>query len=184
MLDIAVAYNRYRFLGDEFLTWVFFIIDNHPDILNEIDADLSELQIGNRLLLENRIGNHKEMISIKGDDAGLEEGFLALSKGALVVELALIYKANHQEWTFTIKGENMAFSNLKLPQTGPVENKEDWEGLVLEKVYLIEKAVQLIDGLFKRFLTLRIDEAWQHQTIPHMKNWVQRSLKLFPESNG
>ena len=27
MLDIAVAYNRYKFLGNEFLTWLWFMIE-------------------------------------------------------------------------------------------------------------------------------------------------------------
>ena len=32
MLDLAVAYNRYRFLGDEFLTWLWYTIENDPDV--------------------------------------------------------------------------------------------------------------------------------------------------------
>jgi hypothetical protein len=174
MLDIAVAYNRYRFLGDEFLTWVFFIIDNHPDILNEIDADLSELQIGNRLLLENRIGNHKEMISIKGDDAGLEEGKLSLRKGAVVIELNIACKMENQEWRFTLKGESLSFSSLKVPDTGPVENKDDIEGFFLEKAYLFEKIIDIVNRLFDRFLTMRSSVEWTTSSVHNMRQWLQR----------
>ena len=30
MLDVAVAYNRFKFLGEEFLTWLWFVIDQDP----------------------------------------------------------------------------------------------------------------------------------------------------------
>ena len=80
MLDIAVAFNRYRFLGNEFLTWLWFAIDTRGD-----DPLTSRLSLGNRMVLERRqSGNAVESITIKGDDAGLEEAFMALKKGALV----------------------------------------------------------------------------------------------------
>ncbi len=81
MLDVAIAYNRYRFLGNEFLTWLWYTLENHSSQLVEIDADLSALEIGNRMVLENRRNEGLETITIKGDDAGLEEGLLALKKG-------------------------------------------------------------------------------------------------------
>ena len=74
MLDVAIAYNRYRFLGNEFLTWLWYTLENHSAQLSEIDADLSALQIGNRMVVENRRNEGLETITIKGDDAGLEEG--------------------------------------------------------------------------------------------------------------
>jgi len=42
-----------------------------------------------------------ETVTIKGDDAGLEEGLLALRKGAVVSEINLAYKSGEQEWSFT-----------------------------------------------------------------------------------
>jgi len=54
MLDVAVAYNRFKFLGDEFLTWLWFIIENDPKYLKKFSPDLLSLEIGNRIVLENR----------------------------------------------------------------------------------------------------------------------------------
>jgi hypothetical protein len=56
MLDVAVAYNRFKFLGDEFLTWLWFIIEQDPAILRSMDPDLTSFEIGNRIVLEKRIG--------------------------------------------------------------------------------------------------------------------------------
>ena len=41
MLDVAVAYNRFKFLGDEFLTWLWFIIEQDPAYLKIADQDLT-----------------------------------------------------------------------------------------------------------------------------------------------
>ena len=61
---------------------------------------------------------------------------------------------------------------LKCPATGSVESEEDLEGAVLEKAYLCEKAVQLTDNLFKKFITLRVSEHWDKEVVPRMRKWI------------
>jgi len=172
MLDIAVAYNRYRFLGNEFLTWLWFAIENDMETLRRSDPDFLDLDVGNRMVLENRLANGKENITIKGDAAGLEEALLALRKGALITDMHLIYKSGTLEWRFALKGENLSFSGLKLPEIGPMESAEDKEGLILEKLYLYEKPFQLIDKLFQIFIKQRLSVQWQERIIPSMKKWL------------
>jgi hypothetical protein len=174
MLDIAVAYNRYRFLGNEFLTWVWFTIENDADIIRRCDADAQSLDVGNRMVLEHRWANGVETVAIKGDAAGLEEGVLALSKGAQVTEINLIYKSGSLQWQFSLKGESLSFSGLKLPETAAAEQSEDMEGVVLEKLYLFEKPFKLIDELYRHFIELRLSPRWQ-DTLTEIKEWIQAS---------
>lgn len=172
MLDVSVSYNRYRFLGYEYLTWLWFFIENGQDEIKKLEQEPVSLQIGNRIVLENRQKDTVESITIKGDDADLEEGILALRKGAVVSELNLWYKLGDQEWRFTVKAESLHMVSLKCPATGSVESQEDVEGAVLEKVYLCEKAVQLTDNLFKQFITLRVSEDWNKRIIPSIRRWI------------
>jgi hypothetical protein len=177
MLDISVAYNRYKFLGDEFLTWLWFSMEKDHDRLTAPDNEPFSIEIGNRIVLENRINEAVESITIKGDDAGLEEGILSLKKGALVTELNLIYKVGNQEWKFNIKGESLSFSGLKHPDIGVVESGDQVEGLVIEKLFLYEKVSKIIDHLFKMFIDIRLKNEWQTDFIPSIKAWVQSGLK-------
>lgn len=172
MLDIAVAYNRYKFIGNEFLTWLWFIIETDQRFLKTIDETIDALYVGNRIVIENNINDSREIITIKGDDADLEEGLLSLRKGAVVIELNLAYKTDNQEWKFTLKGESLSFSGLKVPETGPVETAEDIESIVLEKAYLYKKVIDLIDCLFNVFLKLRLTVDWNHKTVPKIKKWL------------
>jgi len=172
MLDVAVSYNRYKFLGYEFLTWLWFVMEKRQEMLRKADPDLLSLEIGNRIMLENHRNNSEESITILGDQAGLEEGTLSLRKGALVTELNLVYKSGSHEWRFSIKGESLHLSGLKTPQTGPVENKEDLEGALLEKVFLYEKALALVRNLYKQFIRLRLEPKWGKESVPQIRKWI------------
>lgn len=177
MIDISVAYNRYKFLGHEFLTWLWHMIETDKDALLDPSLELEDLYIGNRVVLENSSHNRDEVISIKGDGAGLEEGLLALQKGAKVTEMNLVAAAGENEWRFSLKGESLNLSSLKTPETGNVEGVEDLEGAVLEKIYLYEKAVNLTGHLFKQFVKQRLSDDWERTTVRNMAVWIGRAAE-------
>ncbi|MFH2219240.1 MAG: hypothetical protein ABII68_06225 [Pseudomonadota bacterium] len=177
MLDVAVAYNRFKFIGDEFLTWLWFAIENDPKSLEKLSPGLLSLETGNRIVLENRHGESPERVTIKGEDANLEEGILALRKGAVVTEINLCFKSGDQEWRFTIKGESLNLSSVKTPASGPIETAEDIEGAVIEKAYLYDQAIQLADNLFKHFIKMRVSTDWQDKVVPRMRKWINSSQK-------
>lgn len=171
MLDVSVAYNRYKFLGHEFLTWLWFVIEHNPDRLISILSGTVNFSIGNRIMLENAVHDSVETITIKGDDAGLEEGKLALKKGAMVVEMHLRITESENEWQLTLKGESLNISNLKVPETGQVETTEDVEGAVLEKFFLYEKIFDWLDAVFEYFIKLRLSPEWNGEVI-HINKWI------------
>jgi hypothetical protein len=113
-----------------------------------------------------------ETITINGDDAGLEEGVLALKKGALVTEIHLRVSEEENEWQLTLKGESLNISNLKLPETGQVETKDDIEGAILEKKFLYEKIMDWLDGIFGYFIKIRISPEWTDGVVPRIKKWI------------
>ena len=175
MLDVAVAYSRYQFLGEEFLTWLWFVIENQQGIIKDFDKDFVALEIGNRVVFENRRKESAERVTIKGDGAGLEEGILALKKGSLVAELNIVYKSSELMWQFTLKGESLNISSLSLPKTGSPETDDDIEGFVLEKIFLYEKVLQLIDKLYSQFAKIRMTDKWQNKELPLIRKWIQSS---------
>lgn len=173
MLDVSISYNRYKFLGNEFLTWLWHRIEKAPDRISGPENEAVTLEIGNRIVIENRRGDDAvETITIKGDGAGLEEGVLSLKKGAVVTELNLVYRAMENEWRFTVKGESLNLSNLKTPETAPAESDSDLEGVVLEKIYLHEKALALVAHLFRQFIEIRVSDRWAEEGIGPIRQWL------------
>ncbi|MFW6081845.1 MAG: hypothetical protein ACOC7W_08020 [Desulfosalsimonas sp.] len=173
MLDVSVAYNRYKFLGHEFLTWLWYMIDTGPQELKKADPEMESLSIGNRIVLENRRHNRDETITIRGDGAGLEEGVIALTKGAKVTEMHLVFRSAGLEWRFNIKGESLSLSSLKTPQTAKTETAEDVEGAVLEKIYLTERVSGLLHNLYSRFIKERVSVDWDKKTVYRINEWIR-----------
>ena len=173
MIDVAIAYNRFKFIGNEFLTWLWYIVDTSQSEIRRVDDNATSLVVGNRMVLENHLHDTIERITINGDDAGLEEGRLSLRKGAVVVEMNMVLISENQEWAFSLKGESISFSGLKVPSTGSAETNEDIEGMVLEKIYLYEKITNLLNSLFNRFLELRTSMVWAQQIVPDMQQWIR-----------
>lgn len=176
MLDVSVAYNRYKFLGHEFLTWLWYRIETDPSLVASLDPELESLVIGNRVVLENNRHNREETITIRGDGAGLEEGLIALKKGGKVTELNLVCRSGENEWRFNLKGESLALSGLKTPSTGEVEKKEDLPGAVVERIGAIEKIVTLVYRLYDRFVLVRIDPEWERRTVEEINRWIEASM--------
>jgi hypothetical protein len=174
MLDISVAYNRYKFLGNEFLTWLWFMVDEDKKKLLDSHQDLADLTIGNRVVLRNTTHNRDEVVTIKGDGAGLEEGQTALKKGAVVTEINLVAKIGENEWRFNIKGESLNLSSVKTPETVRIETAEDVEGAVFEKIYLYDQAVKLLNSLYQQFVKLRVSPDWEKSALRKMKKWMQQ----------
>lgn len=172
MLDVSVSYNRFRFLGHEFLTWLWFIIETDPTLLKSVDEEITALEIGGRMVLENRRAEALESITIQGDEAGFEEGMLALKKGAMVTEMMLVYRAGDKKWQFTLKGESLGITNLKTPETSIIETGEDVEGVVLDKIYLYERVVGLLNSLFKIFINQRVSNDWNTTAVLKIKKWI------------
>lgn len=173
MLDVSVAYSRYQFLGEEFLTWLWFIIEKNQNLIKSFDPEFVALEVGNRVVFENRRKEDVERITIKGDGASLEEGIIALKKGALVTELNIVYKSAELIWQFTLKGESLNLSTLRIPNTASPESDEDIEGVVLEKIFLYDKAIQLLEKLYTHFAKLRVSDTWLNQESPLIRKWIQ-----------
>ena len=174
MLDIATAYNKYKFLGNDFLTWIWYLIETGQNITELLRFNEPvTLDIGNALVLENRLGDKsKENITIKGDQAGLEEGTTALKKGAHVTQINLVCTINEDEYRFTIKGESFNVTGLKTPKTDLSKNEDEIEGLVLEKASFCFKVFEVIDTLFLKYLEKRTSDEWKSKELQAINHWI------------
>jgi len=177
MLDIATAYNKYTFLGNDFLTWIWFLIETDQNISSILNTkDSVTLEVGNSIVLENKLGDKtKEKVSIKGDRAGLEEGTTAVKKGAWVTQINLLCKINEDEYKFTIKGESFNITGLKTPKTEISNSKKDdeIEGIVLEKSFFCFEIFKVIDTLFLKYLEQRTSDDWNSKGLQDIKAWIE-----------
>jgi hypothetical protein len=169
MLDASISYYRYAFLGCEFLTWLWYSVSTSG--ISTILKKGGSLEIGDKIVLERKLIDSIEKITIKGKDADLEEGMISLKKGAVVKELNLLYKSGEKEWFFTVTGESLSLSNIKTPDIGFIETKKDVEGFVIEKIFLFNLVYSLIDDLYKNFIKLRVSDKWP-PVVSDIRKWI------------
>lgn len=173
MLDVNYSFKRYGFLGNEFLTWLWFLTENDQRKIAEILGESITLTLGNRIALERKNKDDIERVTVKGDTASMDEGILALRKGSVVSEAAWVMEMAESKWTFTLKGASLDITGLKTPPTAPVKMNAEIEGAVLEKTSLIDRPVNAVTKLFAHFVKLRITPNWESEQIVAMKQWIK-----------
>lgn len=175
MLDISIAYNRYKYVGHEFLTWLWFVIENEPESIRDETGKPVSLDMGGRIVLENSRREAVETITIKGSESELEEGRLAVRNGALVTEINLYCRIDGLLWTFTLKGESLDVSGLKIPENEEADNTGDLEGTILLRMASYETVIAFVQHAFKQFLILRISDQWTKKALPKIRKWAVAS---------
>lgn len=188
MPPVSEAYGNYRFLGDEFLTWLWFCTEEEPHMIKDPSGNPVSLALHKKIVLKKATGKTVSITIEKESGEEAEEGMLALKGGAIVTDLSFLMNIGEVEWTFSIKGESFQVNSLKpsveMPgkrydETGSEEigdkQRLDFEASVLDKTYLHIQAMDVIDGLFKHYIHLRLSGAWTDETVPAMKKWIARS---------
>ena len=70
----------------------------------------------------------------------------------------------------------MEFRNVRLPRTEATEtdksdNPEEIEGMILERIFLFEELIRLVNMLFAMFLKVRLGAQWRDE-LQKMRHWV------------
>jgi recombination associated protein RdgC len=159
-------------IGREFLTWLWFKSEERNGMIRLPDAGDAEVLFVRRLVLESGDGEYAESVVCQGMHADLKEGREALRQGKKISAARLKISLDKDQWEFTFKADRFHFQSMKLPalEEGKEEG-EDREGLILERIYLIEKAAGLMDRLFLLFLNFRLSEHWGAEQ-KRMQEWI------------
>jgi recombination associated protein RdgC len=160
-------------IGREFLTWLWFKSEERGGKIRLPDAGDIEVGFTRRLVLESGNGEYAETVVCHGLHADLKEGKEALRQGKRISTARLRITLDQVEWEFTFKADRFHFQSLKLPTiTEDAATEEiDREAQLLERIYLIEGAVQTMVGLFDAFLALRGSDHWEQEQT-RMAKWV------------
>ena len=161
-------------IGREFLTWLWFKSEERNGRVLIPGAGESEVFFIRRLVLESGDGEYAETVVCQGLHADLKEGKEALRQGKKITVARLRIAHDKTEWEFTFRADRFHFQSMKLP-TLPENNGDeiDREGQLLERIYLIEKAVGTMDLLFQSFMEHRLSNDWETE-LSRMQRWISQ----------
>lgn len=171
-MDLLQLQRDKKFLGQEFLTWLWCLSENEPS-LKLPDGRQVEIVLGDRLALGPIMGQEGARVSLRGAESGLAEARAALHGGKLVDRLRLGLIIDGDEYWLSLDSTELAISALRTPAMAPAEGGRDGlEALVLERIALLDTAVRAVDGLYAQYLTARLADEAGGEPWEQMRSWA------------
>lgn len=165
-------------LGQEFLTWLWFRSAT-GGIFNDKSGRPFTVSMEQRIVVQGGDGDHVETASVSGIDSELREARMGLTTGKKVTRALLRLERDPEEWQVTLKAADFSLGSLKTPkiEANPRDGA-DPDALFLEKMYLVEACLELLDVLYAAFLQVRLDDGpagrggWRDE-VAGLREWMQ-----------
>lgn len=156
-----------RFLGREFLLWLWFSSEQNGGLFQLPKAGEIEFLLEDRLVMEPVFGDgHRHLVT--GMDATLSiEAAVALQINKVPSEIKVKIVQHARAWTFALRGDDLQLRSLKIPEV--LTKHEDEK--VFERVYLLEEIEAILSELFSMFLDNRIGDDWD-QSHSSIRSWI------------
>jgi hypothetical protein len=189
------------FLGPEFLTWLFFHLeeenweleakDAFPDPQTQPQDGIVSFAMGRKTVLQTLDATGSK-VSLSGPELDKRGELLqAIHQGALFETLELQMAISNRVYQYTLRGQDGGISQVKFPDmytessddigadgaTGGSRKRQlPAEDLLALRMICLDELESVIDLLFTRFLTRRLAQAWQKQDLFSMRRRVAKGL--------
>ena len=168
-MDIINLLNEKSFLGQEFLTWLWWMSDEGRDFTLPDGRNLT-IALGERLSLSPIMGQEGNRVASSGKDKGLAEAREALRQGKLVDNLRLVFLIDGEEYWLTLDSFTLTPRSIRLPQSADKEEEGlDADAQALERISLMESLLKAHDFLFQTYLQTRLQ---QQGHWPALAGWM------------
>ena len=174
-MDLLEKMQETRFLGQEFLTWIWYRSEINSQLMDIPGAGPVEVWFEDRLSLESGIGNSRQLVTCQGKDLDLAEARTALKEGKKVCQARLRLGVDGQEYRVTLKAEGLELCSVKTPKTldPDEEEPEGLPGRLLERVAMTQVMIRILDGLYSAFIQVRLAETWEKEELPRIRRWLR-----------
>jgi hypothetical protein len=167
-MDLVDRIETTRFLGGEFALWLWFSRDVLDGVLELPGRGGIELALESALLLVDPLAD-KERVAIRGfDPLGSREAEQALLRGKLPRKVGLRLGFEQSEWLAVLDAASLGLSGVKLPTLLSEGEEEHFH----ERMRLLEQLHDLVQGLYRHFLGVRLSAHWQDELLPAMRRWL------------
>ena len=171
-MDLQLAERESTLLGQEFLTWLWFAIEDRAGIFNDARGRAFAVHMENKVSVQGGEGDNTETATVSSPRGELTEALAGLRAGKKVHKAQLKFELDADAWQMTVKADDFALSGLKTPKVDKKDAEdEDPDGVFLEKLALMETCLGFLDALYAEFLKLRMGKAWADEAA-RIRDWV------------
>ena len=166
-MDLVDIIAEKRFLGQEFLTWLWYKSDERGGAVALPGQGDVVVVFERHLLLEYGEGESFEKVVCQGLRAELREARAGLCLGKKLEQARIMLQVGEYEFHVTVKGSVFEYRSVRLPKTMTQAEEADdpaaREGMVLDRIGLYQSLVHTLDALFRMFLQVRLGDEWPEE---------------------
>ena len=164
-MDLDHAQTVSLMLGQEFLTWLWFASETSSGLFRPKDGEAFTVTVEQKVSVQGGEGEAKETAVCSGPMAELREARLGLRTGKKVNKVKVRIERDEVAWQVLLEAAAFTLQGLKTPKVEmKLEEGEDPDARILEKIYLLEKCMEFVDTAFTRFVELRFGPRWAEET--------------------
>src|SRR5262249_54463168 len=161
--------NSRDFLGNEFLLWLWYLVDAETDTISLSDESEVAVMLARNLVLEcPRAQTGRESI-ISDSPTRLPEARRAIQAGKLPRKAGLTLVRQDRQYELTLQAETLGVSGAKLPAAESEEHRAIFE----ERVSTLRHLLETLDLLYNAFALRRTGTDWAKE-LAKIKKWLQR----------
>lgn len=166
-MDLVDLIQTRRFLGSEFLMWLWYKCEVFENRMNIGDKPC-EVWFDQQITLEAFVVETEQSKLRGASPTFTPEAKEALRQGKLPTQAKLRVVHDGQEYGFTFKAPEFQTSGVKIPALMSREEDEKF----YERMYLIETLEKVLGALYDEFLGLRLRDVWSASVVPALRAWV------------
>lgn len=172
-MDLEHAESAGLLLGQEFLTWLWFASETSNGLFRTKEGEAFSVTVEQKVSVQGGEGEARETAVCSGPMAELREARMGLRTGKKVNKVKVRVEKDEVSWQVLLDAATFTLQGLKTPKVEmKLEEGEDPDSRILEKIYLLEKCTDFLDIVFARFLDLRFGPQWTEETT-RLRKWVE-----------
>ena len=179
-MDLVDLMVEKRFLGQEFLTWLWYKSEERGGAVLLPESGDIQLVFEKYMILESGEGESLERLICKGLQTELQEARTGLLMGKKLEQARVYLARGDYEWRLTLGATLFEYRNVVLPRTVTASDEGTdpvaVEAKTLERIGMSEEALRTIDELFRLFLGLRTGPDWAEE-LAGLKGWISRAAE-------
>lgn len=175
-MELHELIDSRRFLGSEFLMWLWYKSSCYDGLFEVRSHGELEVIFDDRLTLEAYVAETERNVFKGGAPAFSPEAKTALREGKRPTRARLRVIKEGREWKFKFKAEDFDISTLKIPSLLSEQDDEQF----FERMSLVQEIEEILDSLYREFITIRTSDAWRDVMVPTMRDWIFSDERVGP----
>lgn len=167
-MDLVDIIESKRFLGGEFLTWLWFQSHRRNGRFDLDGLGPIELEFADQLVLDAFLAEAEQSRLSGGAPSYSPEAKTALRMGKRVSKAKLKLRREERDWVFTVTADDFHFGGVRVPAT-----LQEPEEKTLDRFLLIEELDEVFTALYSQFLNQRLSDQWP-QINQELEQWAHQ----------